>query len=249
MSSFSRRMGAVAPGRGARVQSASRFALPAANMLGDWDFYTAAHYLLTGGLVETTYDQSGHSADLGQGSAGNRPAIAAGGGPDGVHDACDFALNSGAATFLTNPNIGAGAGPVTTYSAVQSPAANRYIQDGAAPDSRVIANIGGFLKIYEGGSFVCDVPAPPDGTWCVIAARFSGATSRLALVVPPSVTVVAATGDVGAGTTAGHTMSRLNGATECLNAKLARQIVYGAAHSDATMANIQAYLAWWGWLQ
>ncbi len=214
--------------------------MPTANIAGDWDSYDPTHYTLTLGRVTTAIDQSGAGNNLANVGA-NAPVIAAAGAPDGIHDAFDFSLNAGAGTALFRLVMGLST-PVTIYTIVKAPGATRYIYDGASvADTRITYGDGTQLVSYAGG--VGPVVAVTPGTWYVVAVVFNGASSKASVNGGAQ-----ASGNVGAGTDGGHYLGGRAGATgaNALNGPLTRNIVYAAAHSAAVVADISAYLKWWG---
>lgn len=232
----------VGPGGTSAASNTLQFSLPTANIAGDWDSYTAGHYHLTSGLVDTAYDQSGAGNDLTQSNAAHRPAIASAGGPDAVHDAFNFALLAGASVSLRKNAMGLGSA-ITVYSVTQVPPNLGYISGGANADTRDTFVTGGNIDLYA-GSNACAVAATT-GTWIVDAAVYNGASSAHSINGGTQ-----ATGNPGSGTDAGHVWGGqfADVSSNCLQEKAVRQIVYNAAHSAGTVADISAYLKWWSGL-
>lgn len=217
------------------------YALPTASIAADYD---ATHVTLTSSRVSAVLNQVGGGADLTNGVAGSRPTQSVGGGPNG-RDALDFALNAGTVTNVSQSALGLGA-TVSIYTVVQMPASSHYICDAFSGDLRVIgANVGATAVTMYAGSSGPQITAPAVGTWMVVSCIFNGASSKGDINGG-----TAATGNVGAGSNAGHTLgSRAGGtATTGLEKLWARQLIYTAAHSDATRADIGAYLKWWAGL-
>lgn len=221
--------------------NAVQFALPTANIAGDWDSYTAGHYHLTSGLVDTAYDQSGAGNDLTQSNAAHRPAISSGGAPDGSHDAFNFALLAGASVSLRKNAMGLGSA-ITVYSVTQVPPNQGYVSGGANADTRDTFTATGPILYLYAGSNACGVTPVTVGAWIVDAAVYNGASSAHSINGGTQVT-----GNPGAGTDAGHVFGGqfADAAANCLQEKAVRQIVYNTAHSAAQVADISAYLKWW----
>jgi hypothetical protein len=192
---------------------------------------------VVGGKVSAWADQSGLAADLSQGTAAFRGTLYSAGGPN-AHNAVEFPVAAGQPTYMTTASMGLGAA-VSVCSVVQKPASGRYVCDGGAGNTRAILNNAGDVKMYA-GSFGPSLTGLVDGAWFVHVAVFNGASSKATANGGTT-----ATGAVGASTSASHMVSSAAGSAFCLNARLARQIVYSVALSDAQMASIAAYLRAW----
>jgi hypothetical protein len=223
---------------------ASAPSLPTANLVGDYGF-APTQITEVSGRISALLDQSGTGHDLAQATAGNRPIRIANGGPNN-RDAGDFTLLAGAMVGLASADVGVGTGAVSIYTVGQIPASGRYWCDGMSLNSRVIFNNGGTSLALFAGSVACGVTVGSSplavGDWAVSAAIFNGASSKHALNGGS-----ASTGNVGATTSAGHTIGGISsfGAAQGANCRIARQLIYAAAHDDATRALVTTYLKLW----
>lgn len=213
-----------------------KWAPPSTNLKGYYTPYSPSYYTLVSGRVSAALDQSASGNDLAQAVAGNRPAIAAGGAPDGIRDAFDFAFLAGVSTQLLKASLGLSAA-VTVYTIFRTPAVNMYVHDAGTPNQRALMFLaaGNVFKMFC-GSFACPI-AGVTGTWVVDAAVFNGASSKQNVNGGTD-----ATGDVGAGSHAGFCIGRGDGAANGLNTLATLVLVYDGAHSDPTRAAIVADL-------
>jgi len=195
----------------------------------------------TSGKIDTLLDQSGNGNHYTQATAANRPARIAAGGPYG-RDAVDFRLVATRGVNVSRANVGAGTGPVTTYTVSQIGTSGRYISDGAAINSRASFNNGGTMQRLFAGAAAADVAVLP-GQWVIEACVFNGASSKHSVDGG-----VIATGNVGATTDIGDTWGGTAGIAndaQGLNALAVRRIVYNVAHTDAEINARVALLHVW----
>lgn len=195
--------------------------------------------------VQFWRDQTGNVRDLAMATAGNRPIYRTTGGPNN-HAAVDFTTSvpSTIAYMDTGGSIGLGSA-VTILSVTQTPGLGRYVCDGMAANTRVVYNQSpsAEMRMYAGSFGGPAITAPAPGTWMVHAAVFNGASSKASINGGTD-----ANGDVGVSSDTGHTVGAPGtgfASIYCLDAKLARQIIYNSAISDSARADATAYLVNW----
>jgi hypothetical protein len=102
-----------------------------------------------------------------------------------------------------------------------------------------LQNSSGTTLLMYAGTNGPSAVGPAVGTWLVIAARYNGASSVLALNAGAPVT-----GNVGASTSTGAVIGAAGvvNASLCFQASMYIHLIYNAAHSDAHMLAIATQL-------